>query len=74
MRYEGQNFLKPMKTIVKSIVAFMVIAAFAVACGPKSENSAETGSEAAASDSVETVAPADELPSDSTGVDSTAVN
>jgi len=71
MRYEGQNFLKPMKTIAKSIAAFMVIAAFAVACGPKS---AETGSEAAATDSVETVAPADELPSDSTAVDSTAVN
>ena len=51
----------------------MVIAALVVACGPKSENSAQTGSEAEA-DSVETVAPADELPADSTAVDSTAVN
>lgn len=62
-----------MKTIVKSIASFMVIAAFVVACSPKSENSAQTGSEAEA-DSVETVAPADELPSDSVAVDSTSVN
>jgi hypothetical protein len=59
-----------MKTIVKLIASFMVIASFVIACGPKSENS-----EAAAADSVETVAPADELPSDSTQVvDSTAVH
>jgi hypothetical protein len=62
-----------MKTIVKLIASFMVIAAFAIACSPKSENS--ENSEAAATDSVETVAPADELPSDSTQVvDSTAVH
>jgi ABC-type glycerol-3-phosphate transport system substrate-binding protein len=62
-----------MKTIVKSIASLMVIAAIVVACGPKADNSAQTGSEAE-SDSVETVAPADELPADSVAVDSTAVN
>jgi len=51
----------------------MVIAALIVACSPKSENSAQTGSETEA-DSVETVAPSDELPADSVAVDSASVN
>ncbi|HTF20003.1 MAG TPA: hypothetical protein VK658_18145 [Chryseolinea sp.] len=62
-----------MKTIVKSIASLMVIAALIVACSPKSENSAQTGSETEA-DSVETVAPSDELPADSVAVDSASVN
>ena len=51
----------------------MVIAALVVACGPKTDNSAQSETEAA-QDSVETVAPADEVPMDSTAVDSTAVH
>lgn len=62
-----------MKTIVKSIASLMFVAALFVACTPKSENSAQTGSEAEA-DSVETVDPADEYPADSTAVDTTSVN
>ena len=50
----------------------MVIASLAVACTPKSENSAESATETSA-DSVETVAPADELPADSVATDTTAV-
>lgn len=61
-----------MKTIVKSFAALMVIASLFVACGPKTDNSAQTDAEEA--DSVETVVPAEELPSDSVAVDSTAVN
>lgn len=61
-----------MKTIVKSIAALMVIALFATACGPKTENSAETG--APETETTEPVVPADEVPSDSVEVDSTAVN
>lgn len=59
-----------MKTIVKSIATLMVIAAFAAACTPKTENSAETTPE------TETVAPAEEVPADSVAapVDSAAVN
>lgn len=66
------KFLKPMKTIVKSIASLMVIAALAVACTPKSENSAQTGTEVEA-DSVESVTPAEEAPLDSAAVDSTSV-
>ena len=62
-----------MKTIVKSIASLMFVAALFVACTPKSENSAQTGSETEA-DSVETVAPAEEVPADSAAVDSTSVN
>lgn len=49
----------------------MVIALLALACTPKSENSAQTGSEAE-SDSVETVTPA-ETPADSVAGDTTSV-
>ena len=62
-----------MKTIVKSIASLMVIAALVVACGPKTDNSAQSETEPA-QDSVETVAPADEVPVDSAAVDSTAVH
>jgi len=62
-----------MKTIVKSIASLMVVAALFVACGPKTENSAQTGSETEA-DSVATLVPAEEVPVDSAAVDSTAVN
>lgn len=61
-----------MKTIVKSIASLMVIGALVVACGPKTDNSAQSESETA-TDSVETVAPAEELPTDSAAVDSTGV-
>jgi hypothetical protein len=71
--YEEQISLKAMKTIVKSIASLMVIASLAVACTPKTENSAATETETA-SDSVETVAPADEVPADSVATDSTAVH
>ena len=59
-----------MKTIVNSIASLMIIGMLAVACTPKSENSAATEETA---DSVETVAPADELPADSVATDTTAV-
>jgi hypothetical protein len=62
-----------MKTIVKSIASLMVIAAIFVACGPKTDNSAQSETETA-QDSVETVVPAEEVPTDSVSVDSTAVN
>jgi len=62
-----------MKTIVKSIASLMVIAALAVACTPKSENSAQGETEVAA-DSAETVVPAEEMPADSVTTDSTAVH
>lgn len=57
-----------MKTIVKFILSFMVVASIAVACTPKTDNSAQ--SESTATDSTETVAPADsvEQPVDSASV------
>lgn len=57
-----------MKTIVKLILSLMVIASIAVACTPKTDNSAQ--SESTATDSTEAVAPADsvEQPVDSASV------
>jgi len=57
-----------MKNTVKSILSLLVIAAIAVACSPKTENSAQ--SESTATDSTEVVAPADSVaqPADSASV------
>lgn len=47
-----------MKNIVKSILSFVIIAAFAVACAPKTENAAQTETPA---DETEMAVPADSV-------------
>jgi hypothetical protein len=48
-----------MKNIVKSILSFMIVAAFVVACAPKTENAAQT--ETPAADETEMAVPADSV-------------